>query len=76
MVDPDGAPVPVAPRNVLARVVALYRARGLEPVVAPEMEFYLVARNTDPRQPVVPPLWRSGRPAAARQAYSMSAVDE
>ena len=76
MVDPDGAPVPVAPRNVLARVVALYRARGWEPVVAPEMEFYLVARNTDPRQPVVPPLGRSGRPAAARQAYSMSAVDE
>ncbi len=40
------------------------------------MEFYLVARNVDPNQPVVPPMGRSGRRAAARQAYSMSAVDE
>lgn len=76
MVDQKGVPVPMAPRNVLARVVDLYRAQGWEPVVAPEMEFYLVARNIDPRQPVVPPTGRSGRPAAARQAYSMSAVDE
>jgi glutamine synthetase len=74
--DREGRPVPVAPRNVLKRVVELYNARGLTPIVAPEMEFYLVARNTDPNQPVEPPLGRSGRRAAARQAYSMSAVDE
>ena len=72
----DGTPFEVAPRNVLKRVVARYAAEGWQPIVAPEMEFYLVARNTDPRQPVVPPIGRSGRPAAARQAYSMSAVDE
>ncbi len=72
----DGAPMPVAPRNVLKRVVGLYADRGWTPIVAPEMEFFLVARNTDPNQPVVPPIGRSGRPAAARQAYSMSAVDE
>ena len=76
MSDQAGAPVPTAPRNVLRRVVELYRARGWEPVVAPEMEFYLVARNTDPTQPVLPPMGRSGRRAAGRQAYSMSAVDE
>jgi len=40
------------------------------------MEFYLVARNTDPRQPVEAMMGRTGRPAAQRQAYSMSAVDE
>ncbi len=74
--DRDGQPVPVAPRNVLKRVVQLYNERGLTPIVAPEMEFYLVARNTDPNQPVEPPVGRSGRRAAARQAYSMSAVDE
>lgn len=76
MQDQTGAPLPVAPRNVLKRVVQLYRDKGWEPIVAPEMEFYLVARNLDPTQPVVPPIGRSGRPAAARQAYSMSAVDE
>ena len=71
-----GEPVPIAPRNVLKRVVQLYNDRGWKPVVAPEMEFFLVARNIDPNQPVEPPMGRSGRRAAARQAYSMSAVDE
>ncbi|SLN31938.1 Gamma-glutamylputrescine synthetase PuuA [Aquimixticola soesokkakensis] len=74
--DQKGEPVPVAPRNVLKRVVELYRSHGWDPIVAPEMEFFLVARNTDPNQPIEPPIGRSGRRAAARQAYSMSAVDE
>ncbi|MDJ0827280.1 MAG: glutamine synthetase family protein [Rhodobacter sp.] len=74
--DQEGRLVPVAPRNVLKRVVQLYNDRGWSPIVAPEMEFFLVARNTDPNQPVEPPIGRTGRPAAARQAYSMSAVDE
>lgn len=74
--DINGTPIPLAPRNVLRRVVALYEARGWRPVVAPEMEFFLVARNVDPNQPVMPPIGRSGRRAAAKQAYSLSAVDE
>jgi glutamine synthetase len=71
-----GEPVPTAPRNVLKRVLELYAAEGWKPVVAPEMEFYFVARNIDPNMPVVPPLGRTGRKAAGKQAYSMSAVDE
>ena len=74
--DQAGDPVPFAPRNVLRRVVELYRAKGWDPVVAPEMEFYLVARNTDPAKEIEAMTGRSGRPAAARQAYSVSAVDE
>ena len=76
VMDQKGAPVPVAPRNVLKRVVDLYHEQGWEPIVAPEMEFFLVARNVDPNQPVEPPMGRTGRRAAQRQAYSMSAVDE
>ena len=76
VLDQNGAPVPIAPRNVLKRVMALYEAEGWRPVVAPEMEFFLVARNTDPNMPVIPPMGRSGRRAAAKQAYSLSAVDE
>ena len=72
----DDEPIPTSPRNVLKRVVSLFRKKGLEPIVAPEMEFFLVARNIDPAQPITPMMGRSGRPAAARQAYSMSAVDE
>ncbi|MEP1768596.1 MAG: glutamine synthetase family protein [Sulfitobacter sp.] len=74
--DRNGAPVEYSPRNVLKRVVDLYRAEGWEPVVAPEMEFFLTARNLDPAHEIKPMMGRSGRPAAARQAYSMTAVDE
>jgi glutamine synthetase len=56
--------------------VELYRAEGWQPIVAPEMEFFLVARNIDPNMPIIPPMGRSGRRAAGKQAYSMSAVDE
>lgn len=76
VIDADGNMVPTAPRNVLKRVVGLFEAEGLTPVVAPEMEFFLIARNTDPNMPVIPPMGRSGRRAAAKQAYSLSAVDE
>lgn len=74
--DRDNKPIEYSPRNVLKRVCALYRKEGWEPVVAPEMEFFLVARNIDPSQDIKPMMGRSGRPAAARQAYSMTAVDE
>ena len=74
--DQTGKPVPTAPRNVLRRIVELYKAEGWQPVVAPEMEFFLTARNLDPNMPVMPPMGRSGRRAAGKQAYSMSAVDE
>lgn len=74
--DQEGNLVPFAPRNVLRRIVKLYEAQGWRPVVAPEMEFFLVARNIDPNMPVLPPMGRSGRRAAGKQAYSMSAVDE
>ena len=74
--DRHDQPIPYSPRNVLKRVVQLYRDRGWKPVVAPEMEFFLVARNIDPAKEIEPMMGRSGRPAAARQAYSMTAVDE
>ena len=74
--DQKGDPVAFAPRNVLRRVVDLYKAEGWNPIVAPEMEFYLVARNIDPAQSIEPMMGRTGRPAAGRQAYSMSAVDD
>ncbi|NVO55720.1 glutamine synthetase [Rhodobacteraceae bacterium B1Z28] len=74
--DRDDVPIPFSPRNVLKRVVQLYHDKGWNPIVAPEMEFFLVAPNVDPAQGIKPMMGRSGRPAAARQAYSMTAVDE
>lgn len=72
----DGSPVGTAPRNVLKRVVEQYKENGWQPVVAPEIEFYLTSPNVDPNLPVEPPIGRTGRRGIARQAYSMSAVEE
>ncbi|MEY4906994.1 MAG: hypothetical protein RL260_712 [Pseudomonadota bacterium] len=74
--DKDGKMVPFAPRSVLRRVCDLFDAEGWNPVVAPELEFYLVARNTDPDMPLKPPIGRSGRAETSRQAYSIDAVNE
>jgi len=72
----DGVPVAIAPRQVLKNVVRLYTDRGWAPVVAPELEFYLVKPNTDPNEPIEAPVGRTGRRRISRQSYSMSAVDD
>jgi len=72
----DGSPVDIVPRNVLKRVLGLYAAEGWKPVVAPELEFYLTRPNLDPDLPIEPPMGRTGRRVASRQAYSMVAVDD
>ena len=74
--DRHGKLVPYAPRSVLRRVCELFDAEGWSPVVAPELEFYLVARNTDPDIPLKPPIGRSGRAETSRQSYSIDAVNE
>ncbi len=71
-----GQPHELAPRNVLRRVLQEYADLGLRPVVAPELEFFLVQKNTDPDFPLLPPAGRSGRPETARQSYSIDAVNE
>jgi len=72
----NGDPVDLAPRHVLRRVLDLYAERGWRPVVAPEVEFFLVRKNTDPDYPLEPPLGRSGRPGVAHQAYSIDGLNE
>ncbi len=72
----DGAPVDYAPRMILKRVIKLYTDRGWKPVVAPEVEFYLVSKNTDPDFPLLPPTGRSGRPETASQPYGLEALGE
>lgn len=72
----NGEPVEIAPRNVLRSVLNAYADIGLKPVIAPEMEFYLVKPNADPDYPLEPPVGRSGRSESGRQLYSISAVNE
>ena len=72
----DGEPHPLSTRNVLRYVLGLYEEAGLKPVVAPEVEFYLVNKNTDPDYELMPPKGRSGRREVARLSYSIDAVAE
>jgi glutamine synthetase len=72
----EGELHPLATRNVLKRVLALYEAEGWKPVVAPEVEYYLVQKNIDPDNELEPPIGRSGRREAGRQSHSIDAVNE
>ncbi len=72
----DGNEVAYAPRAVLRNVLALYRERGWTPVVAPELEFYLTATNTDPDLPLQTPVGRSGRAETGSEPYGLEAVNE
>ena len=72
----DGELVDYAPRSVLKNMLKLYADKGWAPVVAPELEFYLVDKNTDTDQPLRPPVGRSGRSETSRQHYSIDAVNE
>lgn len=76
LVHQDGRTVEFAPRNVLRRVIAAYDKLGLKPVVAPEIEFYLVRKNPDPDYPLTPPVGRSGRAIGGGAGYSIAGVNE
>jgi glutamine synthetase len=72
----DGTPTFMCPRNILANVLKRFEALGLTPVVATELEFYLV--DADWRETGKPRLPRQlaylGE-ATATQLYDMGATD-
>jgi len=72
----EGGLHPLATRSVLRKVLELYESEGWQPIVAPEVEFYLVQKNPDPDLELQPPVGRSGRREAGRQSYSIDAVNE
>ncbi|WP_413206289.1 glutamine synthetase family protein [Rhodospirillum sp. A1_3_36] len=61
MLDDDGGPFYADPRQVLARVQDRFHNMGLTPVVATELEFYLIDRHRTPLDPVRPPNSSTGR---------------
>lgn len=69
-------PISMHPRHVLKRVLDLYAERGWRPIVAPELEFFLTAINTDPDLPLKPPVGRSGRAETASEPYGLDAINE
>ena len=72
----DGRDVAVAPRTVLKRVLALFSDRGWRPIIAPELEFFLVAQSDDPDHPLKTPVGRSGKAETGGQAFGIDAVND
>ena len=72
----DGKSHDFSSRAILKKILKLYEHENLMPVIAPEMEFYLVEKNPNPGLPLKPPMGRSGRPETARQSYSIDAANE
>lgn len=75
-VELDGQLCQFAPRSVLKHVLASYAALGLTPVVAPEIEFYLTAANTDPTQALQAPTVRGGSAEVGQSAFSLNMLNE
>jgi glutamine synthetase len=69
----DGRPYDGDPRQALARVVERYRERGLTPVCATEMEFFLI--DDSGRNLQVPTSPRSGKRRKAAEILSIRALD-
>ena len=69
-------PVEISPRHVLKRVLQAYKEKGWRPVVAPELEFYLVKKNLDPDYPLDAAVGRSGRKEPGGQAYGIDAAND
>jgi len=61
MREPDGTDFYADPRNLLKHVLDRYRTAGLTPVVATELEFYLIDPVRSALDPVRPPNTREGR---------------
>ena len=72
----DGSAVTKSPRVVLRNVLAKYAERGWTPVVAPEVEFYLLSPHSDPNVDAEPPEGRLGWTEGARQPYSIDTMND
>ena len=72
----DMTRVPTSPRGVLRRVLAKFESSGWIPVVAPEVEFYLLSPHSDPMKEAEPPEGRLGWTEGARQPYSIDTMND
>jgi glutamine synthetase len=72
----NGDPVETSPRQVLRNVLNLYEAKGWSPVVAPEVEFYLITPHSDANEEVEPPEGRLGWTETGKQPYSIDSMND
>jgi len=77
MSNADGSPFEVDPRQVLCLVLERFRALGLKPVVAAELEFYLMDGKSETGQRPIPPAMFAGRGSRLTQSggYAVDVLD-
>ncbi|PKP84420.1 MAG: glutamine synthetase [Alphaproteobacteria bacterium HGW-Alphaproteobacteria-2] len=73
MFEENGRPFAGDPRQALARVLERYKAHGWRPVVATELEFYLVDDGSERPEPPINPY--SGRQMQSRDVLSLNGLD-
>ena len=74
--DKTGAAIPYDSRNVLKRVLAIYADAGLHPVVAPELEFYLLQPVQQEASALALAPGLNGRAEFGGEAFSADALDK
>ena len=72
----NGTQVINASRTVLKKILKLYEELGYQPIISPEVEFYLVKPNSDADYPLEVPTGQSGRVETGKQAFGIDAVNE
>jgi glutamine synthetase len=71
-VELDGTRCALSTRQILKNVLARYAARGLSPIAATELEFFVFAPNADPLRPFEAPVGADGRREIGHSAFSVS----
>ncbi len=72
----NGTHVINSSRTVLKKILKLFDELGYEPIISPEVEFYLVKPNPDSDYPLEVPIGQSGREETGKQAFGIDAVNE
>lgn len=77
MMEDDGSPHPLDPRSILQSAVCTLGGLNIFPVIAPELEFYLISQTNDVegmgQAAQVPGL---GRPQETNQIYGIDSYEE
>ena len=77
MMTPDGTAHPIDPRGALERVLSRLKGQGIFPVIAPELEFYLLNPKLDDRgMGQIAATALTGKPQPMGQVYGLDMYDE
>ena len=75
----DGEMLSLSPRQVLKNILALYAEKGWQPIIAPEFEFTLLAKESGSETAIanpVPPTGKSGRLTVDKGVLAIDGITE